>query len=220
MRRMFLLSGFMAMGVAVAVVTINGASAHGDDNEYRDPGYGMEYPMESEMTEEYCPGCGMMGSHGAGPGMMGDYGMGHGMMGGNGMGPGMMGSYGMMGAGPMSGLELNRDQRKQMLRIQSELRKQNWALQGEILDAREQLFELYLEDTLDAKKIGAVYAKIFDLRRQMIEAGINAHNRQRTVLTEEQRQQLRYRRHGNGPGGHRSMPQGMGPQHGGQMMGG
>lgn len=204
----FLLSGFIAMGVAV--VTINSASAHGDDNEYRDPGYGMEYPMESETMEDYCPGCGMMGGNG----------MGHGMMGGNGMGPGMIGGYGMMGAGPMSGLELNRDQRKQMLRIQSELRKQNWALQGGILDAREQLFELYLEDTLDAKKIGTVYAKIFDLRRQMIEAGINAHNRQRTVLTEEQRQQLRYRRHGNGPGGHRSMPQGMSPQHGGQRMGG
>ena len=108
-----------------------------------------------------------------------------------GYGPGYGMGPGMMGAGPMRGLELSRDQQEQMARIETELRKRNWSLQGGIIDARGELLELYADETPDPNKIGAVYGKIFDLRRQMIEATIEAQNRQRAILTDEQRSQLR-----------------------------
>ena len=248
------LPALLLLLVSLAFGTFNGPSAHGDEQEYSDPGYGMEYPMESEGMDEYCPGCGMMGNHGAmggygmgpgmmgghgmmrgygmGPGMMGGHGMmrgygmgpgmigGHGMMRGYGMGPGMAGGQGMMGGGIMYGLELDGEQRKQLHRIQSELRKHNWDLQGRIMDQEDKLFDLYADQMPDPKKIGSVYGKIFDLRRQMIEAAIEAQNRQRAILTDEQRRQLRNGGHRHSHEHHRSRPEGMGPGHDGQMMGG
>ena len=221
------LTGLLILITAVASGAFNGVSAHGDDHEYRDPGYGMEYPMESESMAEYCPGCGitgnhgMMGGYGMGPGMMGGHGMGPGMMGGHGMGPGMMGGHGIMGGGLMYGLELDSKQRKEILRIRSELRKHNWDLQGQILDQEDKLFELYADEMPDPKQVGSVYGKIFDLRRQMIEAAIEAQNRQRAILTDEQRQQLRngdVRNSDEHP--RRSRSGGMGPGYGRHMMGG
>ncbi len=155
-----LISALSAAALAAALVAGGEVFAHGNG-------------MGPGMMGGYGMGPGMMGGHGMGPGMMGGYGMGHGMMGGHGMGPGMMGGHGM-GAGPASGLELSPDQQKQMTRVKTELRKQNWALQGKIIDARGELLELYADETPDPKKIGAVYGKIFDLRRQMIEAAIEA----------------------------------------------
>lgn len=171
----------VAAGILAALITsatVAGvAFAHGDGG-YQAPAYGM--------------GTGMMGGQGMGPGMMGGYGMGPGMMGSQGMGPGVTGGR------PTDGVELDGDQRKQMAAIHSGLRKQHWALQGQIMEARDQLFVLYGDETPDPKKIGAVYAKIFDLRRQMIEAAIDAQNRQRAVLTAEQREHLRENAHGWG----------------------
>ncbi len=171
-------------------------------------GYGMGHGMMGNQGM----GHGMMGSQGMGHGMMGGQGMGHGMMGGQGMGHGMMGNQGMgpgmmgnQGMGPdmmAGGLDLSSEQRKQISRIQTTLRKQNWTLQGEIIDAQGALFELYADETPDAKKIGAVYGKIFDFRRQMIEAAIEAQIRQRAVLTEEQRKQLQQGRFGQSGGEH------------------
>ena len=195
-----LIAGLLA--ASVAAIGLGGVVlAHGDDTEYSDPGSGMGYPMEQDSMEEHCPGSGMMHGGEMSHGMKHGYDMRHDFMDGDGMGHHMMGGYrmgyGMMSPGMMSGVELDRDQRRQMLRIQSELRKQNWALQGKILDAQDQLYELYSEGTLDAKKIGAVYAKIFDLRRQMIESAVNARNRQRAILTDEQRDQLGKGYHGS-----------------------
>jgi Spy/CpxP family protein refolding chaperone len=142
-------------------------------------------------------GDGMMDGHKMGHGMLAgqgmSHGMGHGMIGGSatmsghGMigGPATMGGHGMMGGHVDGGPTLSVEQRKQMSRIQTALRKHNWALQGDIIDARGELFDLYIEETPNAKKIGAVYAKIFDLRRQMIEATIDAQNRVRAIVTTE-----------------------------------
>ncbi len=201
MRSKYFFAGLLAAVFAVAAVVTSAVFAHGDDIEYQDPGYGMGYGMEPNGTNEYCPGCGMMGGYGMGNGMMGGYGMGSRMM-----------------RGPMYGLDMSREQRKQIARIQSELRKQNWALQGEILDRQEELFELYADEMPDAKKIGAVYGRIFDLRRRMIEATIDAHNRQRAILTDEQRDQLRKGPYGPGNGDYGPGPRGMGHHHGHHMM--
>lgn len=178
-------AGLLAALIA-AVAAAGIVYAHGEDHEYRLPGQGMGYGMGPEMMGDY----GMMG-----PGMMG----GHSMMGPGitdlpGMGPGRM--YG----GPGAGLDLSAAQRKEIADIHNGLRKQHWALRGQIIDAQAELFALYADETPDPKKIGAVYGKIFDLKRQMIESAIDARNRHLAVLTAEQREQLRENLYGWGGG--------------------
>ncbi len=168
------------------------------------------------------PGMGMMGM-GPGMGMMGmggGMGMGPGMMGGGmmggmmGMGPGMgMMGMGGMGMGPLAMLNLSDEQRGKINKIQDELRKKNWDTQGKILEESAKLRDLYDTDAPDPKKISAVYERIFALKRQMIEANIEAHNKVRAVLTKEQQEQLKQMRRGGmgmgmGMGGYgpRGMP--------------
>jgi len=163
---------------------------------------------------------GMMGD---GTGMMGGSGQGMGMMGGGmGMGPGMMMGRGMGGMGMMMGmhglnmLDLTDDQRKKINSIQDKLRKQHWEVMGKMMDEHSVLRDLYDAETLDAKKIGAAYDRVFKLKRQMIDAAINAHNDINAVLTKEQRQQLKQFRHGGGMSG--PGMRGRGPMGQGSMM--
>ncbi len=135
-----------------------------------------------------CP-MGMMGG-GMGRGMMGD-----GMMGG--MGMGMMG--GMHGA-PFDMLDLTTEQRTKINKIHDELRRKNWDALGKIQDEEAKLRDLYAVDKRDPKAIGAVYGSIYALKRQMIEAGIDAHNRMEALLTDAQRAQLKQMRSSMGPG--------------------
>jgi Spy/CpxP family protein refolding chaperone len=130
---------------------------------------------------------GMMAPEMMGPGMMGPGMMGHGSMGHGTMGHGMMG-HGMMG--PMWMLDLTTEQRARIREIRDEQRRQNWDTMGKIMDESSRLHDLYGDDQWDPKAIGAVYGKIFDLKRHMIEASIEAHNRREAVLTQEQRDQL------------------------------
>jgi Spy/CpxP family protein refolding chaperone len=161
---------------------------------------------KADSNSGFGPGYGMMGGmgYGMGPGMMG--GMGYGM--GRGMGYGMMGGYGT-GSGMMMGgmgywmLELSKAQRNKMEKIAEATRKANWALMGKMMDDMVKLRDLYAAEKLDAKKIGAVYGKMFDIRRQMIENQIEATNKARDVLTKEQKEELRKRWSGNdGSGTH------------------
>jgi Spy/CpxP family protein refolding chaperone len=202
----------LSLGALLAMVTVAASVwAHGGGPGGYGPGYGYGYGM----------GPGMMGGYGTmhGPGMMGGYGMyGPGMMGGGyGMGPGMMGGYGMygpgmMGMGPVWMLNLTDEQRAKISKLQEQLRKKQWTTMGQIMDERQKLYELYSAENPDPKKVGAVYGKIFDLRRQMIEAAIDTQNRAQAVLTQEQRAQLEQWRHGWGPGGPGVMGPGtMGP---------
>ena len=151
------------------------------------------------------------GMGGWGMGMMDDGDMP--MMGG-GMGPGscgmMGGGMGMMGPGAFGNLDLTKDQQAKINKIQDELRKQHWAMMGKMMDEQSKLRDLYAEEKLDAKKIGAVSDAVYAIRKQMIESRIDATNRMREVLTKEQREQLS-RRPGSGM---------MGPGHKhGTMMG-
>lgn len=135
-----------------------------------------------------CP-MGMMGG-GMGRGMMGD-----GMMGGKGMG--MMG--GMHGA-PFHMLDLTPEQRTKINKINDELRRKNWEALGKVQDVEAKLRDLYAADKRDPKAIGAVYGSIYALKRQMIEAGIDAHNRMEALLSDAQRAQLKQMRSGMGSG--------------------
>jgi hypothetical protein len=172
----------LSLGALLAMVTVAASVwAHGGGPGGYGPGYGYGYGM----------GPGMMGGYGTmhGPGMMGGYGMyGPGMMGGGyGMGPGMMGGYGMygpgmMGMGPVWMLNLTDEQRAKISKLQEQLRKKQWTTMGQIMDERQKLYELYSAENPDPKKVGAVYGKIFDLRRQMIEAAIDTQNRAQAVV--------------------------------------
>lgn len=138
-----------------------------------------------------------------GSGMMGGYGMGHGMMDyGPGMGPGMMGGghgYGMMGRGDYRGLNLTSDQQTKITQIHRAMRTKQMALMGEMMDAQDKLQDLYDADKQDAAAINKQYKAIEDLRRQMVDNAVDAHNRIDALLTKEQREQLRdwHRGHGS-----------------------
>ena len=65
-----------------------------------------------------------------------------------------------------------------------------------LFDAQDKLRELSAADMPDPKQVGAAYAAIADLKQQMIEAHVQAHNDMQTVLTKEQREQLQTWRQG------------------------
>jgi len=152
----------------------------------------------------------------------GGYGMGPEMMGGGsgmGMGPGMMRGGGMMGMGGMamhglSMLDLTDDQRAKINANQDKLRKQHWEIMGKMMDEHNALRDLYDSDSLDGKKIGAVYDRIFKLKRQMIDSDIKSLNEVNALLTKEQREQLKKFRQGRGMYG---SGMGMGMGSGGPM---
>jgi Spy/CpxP family protein refolding chaperone len=145
-------------------------------------------------------GAGMMGGYGPG------YGMGPGMMGGYGMGPGMMGGYGpgygmgpgMMGWGNYKELNLSAEQKSRIMQIQKEMRTKQWALMAQIMDAQDNLQDLYDVDKQDSAEINKQYKEIEDLRRQMVDNSVDAHNRINAVLTKEQRQKSRESGHSYG----------------------
>jgi Spy/CpxP family protein refolding chaperone len=163
-------------------------------------------------------------------GMMGMGGSGMGMGPGGGMGMGMMGmggsGMGMMGMGPVSMLDLSDDQRDKIEKIQDDTRRKNWDTYGKIMDEQSKLRDLYAGETVDPKKVGAVYGGIAKLQQQVIEASVEAHNRVQAVLTKEQKEQLKQwsrggmggrgmmgpgGRGGYGPGNRPSGGMGMGP---------
>jgi len=136
-----------------------------------------------------------------GPGMMGGYGpgygMGSGMMGGYGPGYGM--GPGMMGWRNYRELNLNADQKSKITQIRQEMRTKQWALMGEMMDAQDNLQDLYDVDKQDAAAINKQYKEIEDLRRQMVDNSVDAHNRINSILTKEQRERLRESGRGYGP---------------------
>lgn len=107
-----------------------------------------------------------------------------------GRGRGMGSEFGL-GIGPIGLLDLNTEQRSKLNKIQIELRKKLWSLKGKTIDEQARLYELYSVDRPDPKKIGQVYSSIFDVRRQMIEAKIEARNRVKEILTREQLNRLK-----------------------------
>nr|VFJ71298.1 MAG: Heavy-metal resistance [Candidatus Kentron sp. FM]VFJ71764.1 MAG: Heavy-metal resistance [Candidatus Kentron sp. FM]VFK21331.1 MAG: Heavy-metal resistance [Candidatus Kentron sp. FM] len=113
------------------------------------------------------------------------------------MGRGGMGHSGMSSGSDIMQLlrisELSEEQREKILGILDELRRSHWGLMGENMDHSVELRKLYGAQRLDAKAIGAVYGKIFDAKRKMIESGIEAKQKAKDVLTDEQREQLQSR---------------------------
>jgi Spy/CpxP family protein refolding chaperone len=139
---------------------------------------------------------GMMGQGMMSPGMMGQGMMGSGMMGqgmmGHGYG-GMMGQgYGMMGGYvPMWLPDLKEEQQKKISAIYEELHKKRWDVMTRMQGEYATLRGLYAADKRDPAAIGNQYKKIGELRRQMVEQSVDAHNRMEALLTKEQKGKLR-----------------------------
>nr|VFJ43359.1 MAG: hypothetical protein BECKDK2373C_GA0170839_100531 [Candidatus Kentron sp. DK] len=86
--------------------------------------------------------------------------------------------------------ELSDEQREKIYDILDELRRDHWKAMGDKMEFSAKLRTLHREEKPDAKAIGAVYGKIFDIERKMIESGIEAEQKARDQLTGEQRDRL------------------------------
>lgn len=130
------------------------------------------------------PGGGYPGM-GQGPGPMPGYGpsqgapgamMGGGMMRGPGassrMGSGMQGMAYVMQALHIP--NLSDEQRDQIRKVAQNLRKKHWEIQGAMMDQRDKLSELWSAEPVDAAAVGDAYGQVCDLKRQMIQASIEA----------------------------------------------
>lgn len=89
--------------------------------------------------------------------------------------------------------DLSDEQREKLYTILDKLRRDHWKLMGENMDHASELRGLYAKEPLDAKAIGAVYSKIFDVKQKMIENAIEAKQQGLNVLTDEQRNQFKTR---------------------------
>jgi Spy/CpxP family protein refolding chaperone len=118
----------------------------------------------------------------------------------------MGGHYGMMGGmmgGMMDsprmhmvmGLDLTDDQRAKINKLYDDLHHRNWETQGKIMDEAAKLRDLYEADKRDPKAISAEYQKVFDMKRQMIEAMVDTQNHVEELLTPAQLAKLKEMRH-------------------------
>lgn len=134
----------------------------------------------------------MMMGHASDMGMMGNSMMGNSMMGGSMMNIGM---------GRMMQLpDLTDDQREALTNRHRALARQLFGLQQKAMEARFALQDAMSPDAPDPKAVGRALQGVFDVRRQMVEATIAAHNDARAVLTDEQRELLSRRGAGMGMG--------------------
>ena len=166
MKRRYIMGAALAAALAVAVPL---AGAQG-------PGYGY--------------GPGMMGGSaggGYGPGMMGG-GYGQGMMGG-GYGPGM-GGYGR-GGGPMAALNLTDEQQDKLFALQEANRKKNWDTMSSMRTEMFKLRRMYNAESVDSKALLEQQKKVDDLRRQVLASRLDMRKQMESVLTPEQRKQMR-----------------------------
>lgn len=154
----------------------------------------------------YGMGRGMMGGYdryGMGRGMMGGYGgygMGRGMMGGYGgygMGSGMMGGYGHfgMGRGMMGGygayaLGLSAEQRSKIAGIWNGSINKAWPIMGQLREQYFQFARLMNVENPDRVAVNKAYARISDLRKQLLDIRLDARQQMMGVLTADQRKEL------------------------------
>lgn len=158
-------------------------------------------------------GKGNMGYGHMGFGQMGMGNMGYGHMGNMGYGHMGSGQMGMMGNNFMHMLDLSNSQRKSVRNIQRETRTQQLTLHDKLTEHSDELYSLYKADKPNAKKIGNIYKKIFDIKRQQIELRITTKNKAYDVLTKEQKEKLKeWKSSGMGYGKFRN-PQGRGMRH-------
>lgn len=111
------------------------------------------------------------------------------------MGYGHMGSHRMgvmgMGHGLINQLDLSGEQRTTIRNIKKEMRTQKFDLEDKIAALRDELHILYNDEKPDAKKVGEIYKKIFNLKQKQIELSITIKNKIYDVLNKKQRDKLK-----------------------------
>jgi Spy/CpxP family protein refolding chaperone len=163
----------------------------------QEEGPASQLPPELQGQEGDYPPVGPGGGYpgmGQGPGPMPGYGppqgppgamMGGGMMRGPGassrMGRGMRGMAYVMQALHMP--NLSDEQRDQIRKVAQNLRKKHWEIQGSMMDQRDKLSELWSAEPVDAVAVGDAYGQVCDLKRQMLQASIEAKNQVDEVLS-------------------------------------
>ena len=122
-----------------------------------------------------------------GPGMMGGHGPGFGM------GPGMMGGgmMGGMGYGMLYQLNLSPDQWSKVNGIHEELAKKQWDITGKMREEAFKLRNLMAAEKRDRAAVTNQYKKLQEMRLQTFQARIDAHEKFDSVLSKEQKEQLR-----------------------------
>lgn len=105
----------------------------------------------------------------------------------------------MMDYGALRGLNLSDDQKSKISKIRKAMHAKHQALMDEMIDAQDKLQELYDADKQDSAAINKQYKVIEDLRRQMVDRSMEAHNQINDILTKEQRDKFREGRRGYGP---------------------
>lgn len=211
------IAGLLA-GVMCVALAFGANAAPGSQNDEQEGWYGPGAMMGPGMMGGYggygmapqgiCGGFGADMMQGYGPGMMGGY-HGYGMdwqgRGGYGMsGGGWMFHQGMMGYRMLHALNLTDEQVEKIRHIMDAQRKEMWAQMGNMMDARERLYDLYTMDQPDPGKVGDAYADVSRIRQKMIEARVRSRNEIWNLLTKEQREQLQEWRRGDwGYGPHR-----------------
>jgi Spy/CpxP family protein refolding chaperone len=170
----------LACGLSMGFSAISGSS-FAADSPTKKPAVSKPFAYPKAHEKDHCDEheSGMMGGYGRG--MMGGY------------GPGMMMESPRMNM--VRSLDLSDEQRSKINKLSDQLRHNNWAVEGSIMDESAKLRDLYEADKRDPSAIGNVYQKIFDLKRQMIEAMIDTQNHVEELLTPEQIIQLKNMHH-------------------------
>lgn len=152
-----------------------------------DKGESMHGMMSGGHHDDDMSGMGMMmGGHG-----MGGHGGGSQDHAGMGMGMGSMGgNYGMSEIMPMlHGMDLTADQQTKLRAIMKDLRNKHMTLSMKRFDIVDDLEAAYgSSDQPDPVKIGELYGKIFEVRKDMIQSALEAKNKVADILTPEQRE--------------------------------
>ena len=175
-------------------------------------GYSGACPQGAQMQQgqgNYGPGMmqgrGMMGHMmGQGPGAMMDQMMG-GMQGMQGMGAMMGGMQGMPGMGGMMGgtgpgLDLSDEQKAELGKLRQQLLPKMGELRGKMQANHEQLRAQIHGGTADEAAIAELADQKGALMAEMIKLHAAQRARMQALLTDEQREQMRQRRQGMGPG--------------------
>lgn len=92
---------------------------------------------------------------------------------------------------PVAELNLTAEQQAKMKEIGQAAEKHNAGTAQKLAEQAAKLNQQMAAERPDPKAIGALFAEISGLQRELLEAGIETHNRQMDVLTQEQKAKWR-----------------------------
>jgi Spy/CpxP family protein refolding chaperone len=196
------LQAFRAAAVAsalIATLASSGVAAHSDGGSDKhggmhgsDGGSMMGGDRSSMEAPVGMPGRGMMGGHG----MMHGGGM---MMG----GPGMMGHMGSMGGmAPYTAvmLGLSDEQMEKVHQIRDDRMGDYWNLMRQMHGSMRGFMSAWSQPDPEPSEVGAMYARVSEVKRKMVELQAEMRRAVRDVLTADQRERLDEMRGGHGQG--------------------